>query len=144
MNLPNASSRSQLAFRFYRPFYLTKYFRTGETPCFLVTRSARIVSTSLSRELSAYCWYPSCRGLQCRAFLPTDFSLPLRILSPCRLATSTCSHASLPYRLALGMTWRWPIIYIEPRRASSSAFSFLLIRALSTFLLGHSLVKCRP
>ena len=103
-NLLNAFSRSQLAFRFGRPFHQTRYSRTGGTPCFLVTRSARIVSTSFSHELSTFCWYPFGRGLECRAFLPIDFSLPLRILSSCGLATSACSLASLLFRLALGMT----------------------------------------
>ena len=95
-NLPSASSRSQLAFCFGRPFHRTKYSRIGGTLCFLVTRSARIVSTSFSRKLSALCWYQFFRGLECRPFLPTDFPLPLRTLSPCGLATSASSPASLP------------------------------------------------
>ena len=104
VNLPNASLRSQLAFRQGRPFHRTKYSHIGETSCLLVTYSARIVSTSFSHKLPAYCWYPSFLSLECHPFfMPTNFSLPLRIRSPCGLATSACSPALLPCELALDM-----------------------------------------
>ena len=143
-NLLKACACSQLTYLLGSHFHRIRYSIIGGTPCLLVTCSTKIFFT-FSREASDGCRLLHFRCLECCFLLPIEFTFPLVTLSMCVWATSThspfasftCTPGSKEVLdvLGFGLTWRAPSSCIEPTCASSS-YSFSLIMAVSSFLLG--------